>query len=259
MSNTRSNALGWLLDEQLGSVEGVRYAVLMSGDGLLKARTETISQDDGEKLAALTASLRASGRAWDDFIGGQGVRQRLIESVTNIGLTTAARQNTMLSVVTTGTPRRRRPDQPPHGAARGAPWQAARHREPQARPTAGRRHRGMTGPRHDPDMIRPYVRTGGQIRPGRAVRLESVVIAATGPTTDLGPDTRRVMSLFSPGRGGLAVADIAAALQLPPSTVRILVSSLMDSGHLASPAAADSDQPETDLLQKVLDGLRELV
>ncbi|MFE7215049.1 roadblock/LC7 domain-containing protein [Streptomyces sp. NPDC057611] len=102
MSDTRSNTLGWLLDEQLGSVEGVRYAVLMSGDGLLKARTETISQDDGEKLAALTASLRASGRAWDDFTGGQGVRQHLIESVTNIGLTTAAGQNTMLSVVTTG-------------------------------------------------------------------------------------------------------------------------------------------------------------
>ncbi len=67
------------------------------------------------------------------------------------------------------------------------------------------------------------------------------------------------MSLFSVGHGGLAVADIAAALQLPPSTIRILVSSLMDSGHLASPEAAVNDQPEDDLLQKVLDGLRELV
>lgn len=102
MSDTHSNTLGWLLDEQLGSVDGVRYAVLMSGDGLLKARTRTICQEDGEKLAALTASLRASGRAWDDFTGGQGVRQQLIESVANIGLTTAAGQNTMLSVVTDG-------------------------------------------------------------------------------------------------------------------------------------------------------------
>ncbi|MFF3501202.1 roadblock/LC7 domain-containing protein [Streptomyces sp. NPDC003247] len=102
MPDTRSNTLGWLLDEQLGSVEGVRYAVLLSGDGLLKARTQTIGQEDGEKLAALTASLRASGRAWDEFTGGQGVRQQLIESVGNIGLTTAAGQNTMLSVVTTG-------------------------------------------------------------------------------------------------------------------------------------------------------------
>ncbi|MEU1472528.1 DUF742 domain-containing protein [Streptomyces sp. NPDC005761] len=108
-------------------------------------------------------------------------------------------------------------------------------------------------------MVRPYVRTGGRVRPRQNVLLESVVIAAPSPTGELGPDARRVMSLFSVGLGGLAVADIAAALQLPPSTVRILVSSLMDSGHLASPAAAANDQPENDLLQKVLDGLRELV
>ncbi|MQY15022.1 hypothetical protein SRB5_51990 [Streptomyces sp. RB5] len=102
MSDTRANTLGWLLDEQLGSVEGVRYAVLMSGDGLLKARTKTIGQEDGEKLAALTASLRAAGRAWNEFTGGEGIRQQLIECVSNIGLTTAAGQNTMLSVCTTG-------------------------------------------------------------------------------------------------------------------------------------------------------------
>lgn len=117
----------------------------------------------------------------------------------------------------------------------------------------------MTGPRHDPDMVRPYVRTGGQVRPERPVRLESVVIAATGPLLELGPDARRVMSLFAPdGRGGLAVADIAAALQLPPSTVRILVSTLIDSGHLASPVTAVADQPESDVLLKVLHGLRQL-
>lgn len=83
----------------------------------------------------------------------------------------------------------------------------------------------MTGPRHDPDMVRPYVRTGGRVRPRRNVLLESVVIAAPSPTGELGPDARRVMSLFVVGGGGLAVADIAAALQLPPSTIRILVSS----------------------------------
>ncbi|MGW3205231.1 DUF742 domain-containing protein [Streptomyces sp. NPDC001135] len=117
----------------------------------------------------------------------------------------------------------------------------------------------MTGPRHDPDLIRPYVRTGGQVRPSRDVRVETIVIAASGPTDTLGPDARRVMRLFAGGRGGLAVADIAAALELPPSTVRILVSSLMDSGHLASPAPAQGGRPGLDLLEEVLRGLRELV
>ncbi|MBJ7903895.1 roadblock/LC7 domain-containing protein [Streptomyces sp. NPDC004549] len=102
MSETHANSLGWLLDEQLGSVEGVRYAVLVSGDGLLKARTHTIDQEGGEKLAALTASLRASAKAWDDFTGGGGVRQHLVECANNFCLTTAAGQNTTLMVCTTG-------------------------------------------------------------------------------------------------------------------------------------------------------------
>ncbi|MBQ1097009.1 DUF742 domain-containing protein [Streptomyces sp. b94] len=117
----------------------------------------------------------------------------------------------------------------------------------------------MTGPRRDPDLVRPYVRTGGQVHARGDVRLESVVIAATGPTDTLPPDARRVMRLFAGSQGGLAVADIAAALELPPSTVRILVSSLMDSGHLSSPVAAADDQPDFDLLQEVLRGLRSMV
>jgi hypothetical protein len=116
----------------------------------------------------------------------------------------------------------------------------------------------MTGPRRDPDMVRPYVRTGGQVRPRRDVGLERVVIAAAGSADTLGPDSQRVMALFSSGRGGLAVADISAALELPPSTVRILVSVLMDSGHLTSPVTAAVAQPDIDLLQEVLRGLREI-
>ncbi|MEU3616936.1 DUF742 domain-containing protein [Streptomyces sp. NPDC006872] len=108
-------------------------------------------------------------------------------------------------------------------------------------------------------MVRPYVRTVGRVRPRRDVRLESVVIAASGPAESLVPDAVRVMKLFSSGRGGLAVADIAAALELPPSTVRILVSALMDSGHLTSPVAAVADQPDLELLQEVLRGLRAMV
>lgn len=116
----------------------------------------------------------------------------------------------------------------------------------------------MSGPRRDPDLVRLYVRTGGRTRPRADVRLESVVVAAAAPLAGLGPDTRQVMSLFAVGRGGLAVADIAAALQMPPSTVRILVSTLIDSGHLTVPEAA-LDQPESNLMQRVLDGLRQQV
>ncbi|MEU7583518.1 DUF742 domain-containing protein [Streptomyces sp. NPDC041068] len=118
----------------------------------------------------------------------------------------------------------------------------------------------MSGPRRDPDLVRPYVRTEGRVRADPTVRLETVVLAASGEHHGLGADARRVMALFSRAQGGgLAVADIAAALEFPPSTVRILVSALIEEGLLARPVAAGQDQPHTDLLQEVLRGLRALV
>ncbi|WP_447034931.1 DUF742 domain-containing protein [Streptomyces sp. DSM 118878] len=118
----------------------------------------------------------------------------------------------------------------------------------------------MSGPRRDPDLVRPYVRTDGRVHADPDVRLETVVLAANGSGDGLGADTRRVMGLFAHSAGGgLAVADIAAALEFPPSTVRILVSALIDQGLLTRPVAADDGRPETDLLQEVLRGLRALV
>jgi hypothetical protein len=108
-------------------------------------------------------------------------------------------------------------------------------------------------------MIRPHVRTGGRVRPSRPdVGLETLVIAASGPHDGLGADARQVMGLFDGVRGGRAVAEIAAALHLAPSVVRILVSDLMDSGHLARPVDARTNQPATALLEEVLNGLRAL-
>lgn len=118
----------------------------------------------------------------------------------------------------------------------------------------------MSGPRRDPDMIRPHVRTGGRLRPSHAdVGLETLVIAASGPRDRLGPDARAVMSLFDGVRGARAVAEIAAALRLPPTVARIVVSDLLDTGHLARPVAAHAHQPDTTLLQEVLNGLRAFV
>ncbi|MGY1548228.1 roadblock/LC7 domain-containing protein [Streptomyces sp. MN6] len=101
--DTHSNALGWLLNEELGEVADVKCAVLVSGDGLLHSRTDGIGQDDAEKLAALTASLRAASNAMNKHVGGRGVRQHLVEFNGCFALTTAAAENTMLSVITTGT------------------------------------------------------------------------------------------------------------------------------------------------------------
>jgi predicted regulator of Ras-like GTPase activity (Roadblock/LC7/MglB family) len=101
--DTHSNSLGWLLDKELGEVVGVKCAVLVTGDGLLQARTQGIDQEYAEKLAALAATLRASSSAMDNYIEGGGVRQHLVEFSDCYGLTTAAANNAILSVVTTDT------------------------------------------------------------------------------------------------------------------------------------------------------------
>ena len=107
-------------------------------------------------------------------------------------------------------------------------------------------------------MVPLYVRTDGRLRPRPEVRVETLLVAASGPTETLNVDARRVMGLFAKGRGGLSVAEIAAALELPLTTVLILVSTLMNTGHLASPTRAPESQPDIDILWKMLDGLRKL-
>ncbi|SDN22177.1 roadblock/LC7 domain-containing protein [Actinacidiphila guanduensis] len=96
------NALGWLLDEHLGSCPGVRFAVHMTSDGLLSSYTKTIDKDTGDKLAAVTAALRAAGLAWAEVTGRpdrpNAVRQHLIETDQWIGLTSAAAENSLLAV-----------------------------------------------------------------------------------------------------------------------------------------------------------------
>ncbi|MGW1726719.1 DUF742 domain-containing protein [Streptomyces sp. NPDC002306] len=114
----------------------------------------------------------------------------------------------------------------------------------------------MIGPQRDPDLVRPFVRTGGRDRPPATVRLETLVRAATVASGALSHDARRVLDLVGGVRGALAVADIAAVLDLPLSTARILVADLIDSHHLDTPVSARSDQPAINILQEVLRGLR---
>ncbi|MET8009007.1 DUF742 domain-containing protein [Streptomyces sp. NPDC002285] len=115
----------------------------------------------------------------------------------------------------------------------------------------------MSRPRQDPDLVRPYVRTGGRTRPSKDVRLESLVFAATGTRPGLNPDARRVLALFAPAQGGgLAVAEIASALALPPSTTRILVADLIGHGLMTLAQGQDDDRPPASLIERVLHGLR---
>lgn len=113
----------------------------------------------------------------------------------------------------------------------------------------------MSGSRRDPDLVRAYVRTGGRSRPSRELDLVTLVIAAKDPAPGAAPDVRRVVDVCS--HGALSIAEVAAYLDLPPSVVTIIVSDLLDSGHLNIPIPAEK-LPEIALLEEVLNGLRAL-
>ncbi|MBF6275641.1 hypothetical protein A5780_36035 [Nocardia sp. 852002-20019_SCH5090214] len=114
----------------------------------------------------------------------------------------------------------------------------------------------MSKHRRDPDLVRAYVRTGGRTRATRSVDLVTLVVAAQDPTPGASPDARRVLNVCS-RHAALSLAEVAAYLDLPPSVVKIVVSDLLDSGHLVNPTPADH-VPEVALLEEVLNGLRAL-
>ncbi|NNH68578.1 DUF742 domain-containing protein [Nocardia uniformis] len=112
----------------------------------------------------------------------------------------------------------------------------------------------MTGPRRDPDLVRAYVRTGGRSRPTQQLDLVTVILADGVPLQGGSPDARRIFALC---HQALSLAEIAAHLDLPPSVVKIVVSDLLDGGHLIT-RTPEHALPDVSLLEEVLNGLRAL-
>ncbi|MBT2526604.1 DUF742 domain-containing protein [Streptomyces sp. ISL-99] len=111
--------------------------------------------------------------------------------------------------------------------------------------------------RRERGLVRPYVVTDGRAHPTRnTLDLVTLVTAAADrPLGGLSPEKRRVMELC---RGGaLSVAEVAGHLALAISVTKVLLSDLIDSGHISTrPPIPRAQLPDDQLLQEVLDGLR---
>ena len=114
----------------------------------------------------------------------------------------------------------------------------------------------MSPPRPERALVRPHVVTGGRAHPTRNIfDLVTLVIANRSQVTGLSPEKRQVMELCQ--GGALSVAEVAAHLTLPVSVTKVLLSDLVDSGHVVTRAsAAEPEGPSDRLLREVLDGLR---
>ncbi|MQY23255.1 MULTISPECIES: roadblock/LC7 domain-containing protein [Nocardia] len=97
---TDGNKLAWMLDDL--HVPGVRFAVLLSEDGLRIAHVGAIGLDDAERFAAASSGLRSLGKALGEFCGtANAVRQNMTEYDDGMIFITAAGEGALIGVSTT--------------------------------------------------------------------------------------------------------------------------------------------------------------
>jgi hypothetical protein len=109
-------------------------------------------------------------------------------------------------------------------------------------------------------MVRPYVMTSGRLKPVRGRFDLITLVAATqdtpGVQPGLGPEHLAIVTIC---QEPMSVAEIAAQLDLPAGTVRVLLGDLLDKGFVMT----QEPQPEVDVRNRrmyevVLDELRSL-
>jgi predicted regulator of Ras-like GTPase activity (Roadblock/LC7/MglB family) len=101
MTQAKSNAeqLGWLLDHLVSRVANVRQALLLSRDGLLVATSQNMSREEGDNLSALAAGVHSLARGVGREVGGEEVRQTIIEMESAFLFVMAAGPGACLAVL----------------------------------------------------------------------------------------------------------------------------------------------------------------
>jgi hypothetical protein len=113
-----------------------------------------------------------------------------------------------------------------------------------------------------PSLVRPYARTGGRTKPGRALDLEALVLttangrdASSSPL--LSPEHQTVIEMCA---GTVSVAEVAAGLAVPLGVARVIIADMVDLGlvEIAVTSASVGDERDPAVLRRVLSGLQRL-
>ncbi|MGY3204914.1 DUF742 domain-containing protein [Streptomyces sp. TE5632] len=110
-------------------------------------------------------------------------------------------------------------------------------------------------------LVRPFTLTGGRTRPSRADFTLITTVTAVDPQPEAAarpqPEHTRILRLCAEP---VAVAEIAARLDLPMSVIVIMLCDLLEAGRITvrPPHHVTRTTPDLDLLQKVRDGLGRL-
>jgi uncharacterized protein len=98
-TNSSGEQLGWLLDNLVSGVANVRQALVLSRDGLVVAKSQNMSREQGDHLSALAAGVQSLARGAGQQVGGGEVRQTIIEMDSAFMFVMAAGQGTCLAVL----------------------------------------------------------------------------------------------------------------------------------------------------------------
>lgn len=101
-TNSAREQLGWLLDNLVSRVANVRQALVLSRDGLVVAKSQTMTREEGEQLSAIAAGLQSLARGAGQQVGAGEVRQTIVELDGAFLFVMAAGQGTCLAVLAAG-------------------------------------------------------------------------------------------------------------------------------------------------------------
>jgi hypothetical protein len=111
----------------------------------------------------------------------------------------------------------------------------------------------------DEPLFRPYAVTGGRSEPRYHLAMETLVSSMMRINDDYSLLTPEQESIIMLCRSVRSVAEISALLRVPLGVARVLVADMADEGlvRLHMPQL-DQGQPDLNLLERVLSGLRRL-
>src|SRR5690606_40046087 len=113
---------------------------------------------------------------------------------------------------------------------------------------------------HDDDetgrLIRAYAITGGRTGADTPIEVETLIQASPRADDLIGSYRWESVDLINLVRSPMAVAEIAARLQIPIGVAKVLIADLISDGALQ--ARSRTEKNYASLLERVLDGVRNL-